>query len=141
MSDNNKKLTTISTEVTNTQTRENQVTPQDVIKTFEDRLNEALESEETNVLDDFWAEFSTQPPSVQPVVFEQPELIQFIPQMFAVGEYPDEADTVVPGPVLPPQDLNGEGVTPVANPIKTESRNQTPDNLDTLFDNLDSEEF
>lgn len=112
----------------NTQTQEAQVTPQDVQNTFEARLNEATRSNDPDTLKDFWEEFTTIPVSHAPEVNFTDSYQQFTPELNAFGEYPDDADTVVPGPIQAPLELNGNGVTPIAK------RDTTPADLDNLFD-------
>ena len=121
------------------QTQENQVTPQDVPE------NNGSRQIESDDLSKIWEDLTTQPPAIMPVDFEMPELVEFepeikefVPGMHLVGDYPDDAETLKPGPVLAPEDLNGEGVTPA--PKTTESvRDTTKAEFDDIFADLENE--
>jgi len=120
------------------QTQENQVTPQDV-------QNNGSRQIKSDDLSEIWEDLTTEPPAIMPVDFEMPELVEFepeikefVPGMHLVGDYPDDAETLKPGPVLAPEDLNGEGVTPA--PKTTESvRDTTKADLDDIFADLEKE--
>lgn len=121
------------------QTHENQVTPQDVSKNNRSRQ---IKSDD---LSKIWEDLTTQPPALMPVDFEMPEVEEFVPEirefvpgMHLVGNYPDDAETLKPGPVLAPGDLNGEGVTPA--PKTTEAvRDTTKAEFDDIFADLEKE--